>query len=441
MARHRKLSQTSVIATIDNLAHDGRGVAHLAGKATFISGALPQETVQFQYIRKQKNFDEGIVTEIIEPAPMRITARCPHFGVCGGCNLQHVPAAAQIQLKQDLLLEQLQHIGRVTPEEIASPLQADSWQYRHKARLGVKYVAKKQTVLVGFREQRSHLLAELSRCEVLHPSVGEHILTLREYLSQLASKDKIAQIEVAVGEGQAALVLRNLEPLSPTDQAILIDLAQKHHFYLYLQPAGIDSVKPLHPADLPLDSLSYRLEAENLSFQFAVHDFTQVNPKLNQKMVAQAMAWLAPQSTDKLLDLFCGLGNFTLPLAKRAQSVVGIEGEAQLLQRAQQNAENQGINNVSYYVADLMGDNKQQPWVTMCFDKILLDPPRSGAQEILSDLKLTHRLLYISCNPATLARDAGILVHEKGYRLRKVGVMDMFPHTAHVESMALFERA
>jgi 23S rRNA (uracil1939-C5)-methyltransferase len=444
MARYRrkKLPQNPVEVQVQRLSHDGRGIAHIEGKTIFIAGALPDETVLFRYVNRQKNFDEGITLEVLKPAAQRITPVCQHFGVCGGCSLQHLSTADQIKLKQAMLLEQFEHLGKVIPEKTMLPLQANSIGYRRKARLGVRYVPKKQSVLVGFRELQNSFIADLQQCSVLHPSVGQHIMDLREVLSQLTVKDKIAQIEVAVGDEKTALVLRNLQPLTTEDENILSHFAQLHDLFIYLQPKGIDSVYPLYPHDLPLDSLSYVLPDENVSFQFAAHDFTQVNSEINRLMVRQAMDWLQPQAHDNVLDLFCGLGNFTLPLAKRAKYVTGVEGSDSLVKRAKANAQQQGIFNTEYYVANLAEEPLEHIWMQADYDKVLLDPPRSGAMEIIQalDFKQTQRIVYVSCNPATLARDAGILVNDKGFKLVQAGVMDMFPHTSHVESMALFER-
>lgn len=442
-ARRQALSKTLVTATIERLAHDGRGIAQIEGKTTFISGSLPGETVSFRYLSQQRRFDEGSTVEVLTPAPNRIEPRCPHASVCGGCSLQHISPAAQIELKQAILLEQLHHIGQVNPTDIAPPLRGPSSGYRHKARLGVRYVAAKGGVLVGFREEKNRFLADLTRCDVLHPSVGERIMALRNCLTELASKERIAQIEVAVGDKQTALVLRNLDPLPETDCEQLKQFAQTHELYLYLQPGGIDTITPLWPPELPLDSLQYCLPDYGISVQFAPNDFTQVNPDINRQMVHQALTWLALATTDRVLDLFCGLGNFTLPLAKNAAEVIGVEGDAQLIARAQANALRQGIRNVRYHVANLADNALTALWLQDRYSHVLLDPPRSGAQEIIQqlDLSATKRLVYVSCNPATLARDAGILVHDKGFQLARAGVMDMFPQTAHSESMALFVRS
>jgi 23S rRNA (uracil1939-C5)-methyltransferase len=444
MSRPRKkpLPTDLVRAQIEKLSHDGRGITHLNGKTVFIFGGLPGETVLFRYLSQKSRFDEGIVMEVLQASPERVTPRCPHFGTCGGCSLQHLAAAAQIDLKQATLLEQFQHLGKVQPEQVMPLLSGPVWGYRRKARLGVKYVTKKQTVLVGFREQHSSWLAELTRCEVLHPSVGERILALRDLIAQLEARDQIAQLEVAVDDTHTAFIFRNLIPLNDRDRQLLCEFAQTNDCFCYLQPAGPNSITPLWPADLALSSLEYHLPLDNLSIRFAPQDFTQVNADINHQMVLQALAWLDPQSHETVLDLFCGLGNFTLPLACRAAQVIGIEGETTLVARAEANAHRQGIDNITYYIANLADPKLQPPWLQQPYDKVLLDPPRSGALEIIQALPFnkTQRVVYVSCNPATLARDAGELVHNKGFRLVQAGVMDMFPQTTHVETMALFER-
>lgn len=432
-----------ITTQIESLSHEGRGISHIDGKTVFISGGLPTETVKFRYLTRQKRFDEGCVVEVLSPAKDRLTPRCPHFGLCGGCCLQHLSQEAQLQLKQNYLLEHFSHIGQVQPETLVSPLTGPEWGYRRKARLGVKYVAKKHSVLVGFREQRRGFLAELTRCEILHPSVGERILSLRELVGQLEAKEAIAQIEMAVDDMQSALVFRNLVPLTESDQNVLRTYAQTHDLYIYLQPQGPEDLISLWPTEIPVPGLEYTLPSEQVSIRFAPSDFVQINTEVNQQMVPQALRWLELQATDRVLDLFCGLGNFTLPLAKRAAHVTGIEGEAKLLKRAHGNAQRQGIENIDYHVANLADKHLDAPWMHQAYDKVLFDPPRSGAIEIIQALALTQveRIVYVSCNPSTLARDAGELVHKKGFKLKQVGVMDMFPHTAHVEVMALFERA
>lgn len=435
-------------AEISHLSPEGRGVAHVEGKATFVSGALPGETVSFHRAARHRHFDEGWVVEVLTPSPQRLMPKCAAFGRCGGCCLQMLSGSDQRAFKEAMVLEQLSRIGGVQPERVYPPLLGDSWGYRHKARLGVRYVAKKQGVLVGFREQRSHWVTEIERCEILEPRIGERVSVLREMLGQLSVAGRLAQLEVAVDDQVASLTLRHLAELSAADRDRLSQFAQEYGLYWYLQSAGPQSVVPLWPVDLPVAGLSYALPNEGVSFQFAPFDFTQVNFAVNRQMVAQAMTWLAPQAGESVLDLFCGVGNFSLPLANYAERVVGIEGDSQLVARAKANAQRQGFDQVEFVVKDLAKLNwVEGRWVDKelgedCYQKVLLDPPRSGAWEILQHLPLqkTEKVLYVSCNPATLARDAGELVRQKGYRLAQVGIMDMFPHTAHVEVMALFER-
>jgi 23S rRNA (uracil1939-C5)-methyltransferase len=438
--RNRKTIPTEPVrARIDSLSHDGRGVAHVDGKATFIEGALPGEEVLFVYRMQRKRYDEGDVIEIVAPSPERATPRCAHFGVCGGCSLQHASPAAQIRLKEDILLESLRRIGDVMPEKVLPPLTGPHWGYRRRARLGAKYVEKKQAMLVGFREKRSSLLADLNRCEVLHPAVGEHLPELRLLLRGLQAYNRIPQVEVAAGDSAVALVFRHLEPLSDADRAALRAFGEQRGYYIYLQPAGPDSVAALWPDDA---RLYYSLPAHDVRLEFRPTDFTQVNGAMNGLMVEQALALLDPGPRERVLDLFCGLGNFTLPIARRAHNVIGVEGDAKLVQRARDNARHNGISNAEFHAADLDAADAQWPWLTGGFDKILLDPPRTGALAAVRRIGPLHasRLVYVSCNPATFARDAAELVRHHGYRLASAGVMDMFPHTTHVECMALFEK-
>lgn len=442
MARRRRKIKpipTGVFpASIESLEHDGRGVAHVEGKTVFIEGALPQEEVIFHYFVQKKRFDEGGVTEVIKPSPDRVEAKCLHFGMCGGCSLQHMDATAQIYAKQQIMLDNFEHIGSVQPETVLEPLTASHWGYRCKARLGVRFVAKKDSVLVGFREKRSGWLAEMSRCEVLDPAIGERIMALRELIGSMKAYDRIAQIEVAIGDDVVALVFRNLDELSEEDTKYLIHFGQQHNIHIYLQPKGPDSVHLIWPDQ---SQLSYRLDEFDLEMLFQPTDFTQVNAEINRKMVNRAIEMLDPQPDERVLDLFCGLGNFTLPLARRAKYVVGVEGEDGLVQRARENAQHNLLTNVEFHGTDLTQEPRQHPWFGSGFDKLLIDPPRSGAFEIVKHAPAfgANRIVYVSCNPATLARDAQVLV-EAGYTLKSAGVMDMFPHTTHVESIALFER-
>ena len=439
--RKKKLPAEPQQATIESLTHDGRGVARIGDKTVFIDGALPQEEVLFRYTRVRSNYDEGTVLEVLKASPHRVTPACEFFDVCGGCSLQHLDSDEQIRLKQSMLLENLGRIGKVEAEENLPPLTGPIWGYRQKARLGVRYVHKKQRVLVGFREKHSAFLADMHSCKILNPLIGERLDELSTTIRQLSCYKQIAQIEVAVGEEGAALIFRHLVELSDDDKRILTSLGQQYEFQIYLQPKGPDSVTLLWPESA---SLSYNIPAYDITLAFRPNDFTQVNTAINQAMVTRALELLDTQPTDQLLELFCGLGNFSLPLARQVKQVVAVEGDAALIERARDNASRNGIDNVEYHVANLMEDVGGLPWLrNRSYDKVLLDPPRSGALEVLpaiADLK-PNRIVYVSCNPATLARDAGILVNDYGYNLVKAGVMDMFPHTAHVESIALFTKS
>lgn len=441
MTRHRRrvrLPAGSFPAEIVELAHDGRGLARIDGKAVFIHGALPGESVEFRYTGRHSQYDEGTVEQVLRPASERVTPRCAHFDLCGGCSLQHLAAERQIDYKQQWLLANLARIGRVEPERILPPMTGPHWGYRHKARLGVKHVAAKGRVLVGFRERAKPFIADLRRCEVLHPRVGELLEPLAELIGGLSIYNRLPQIEVAVGDDAVALCFRTLDPPTDTDRERLVDFGRQHGLQIWLQPKGPDTVHPLWPEVARLD---YRLPEQDIRLAFLPQQFVQINPALNQRMVHQALESLALTPRDRVLDLFCGLGNFTLPLARHARHVVGVEGAADLVARAQGNARRNGIDNVEFHTMDLTADWSAQSWHAR-YDKVLLDPPRSGAAEampLIAGLQ-PRRIVYVSCHPATLARDAGMLVHEYGYVLRHAGVMDMFPHTAHVESIALFER-
>lgn len=441
MSRRRsrkRLPEHPVQVRIEDLSHDGRGVAHIDQKAIFIDGALPGELVTFKYTGRQRKYDEGATITVDEASTDRVDAKCPHFGLCGGCALQHLDPAKQILAKQQVLLENLSRIGSVEPEKVLPALTGPHWGYRRKARLGVRYVAAKGRVLVGFREKRNNFVADMHSCPVLHPVVGEHIDDLSDCIGAMHARQRIAQIEVAVSDADTVLVFRNLDPLDEHDTHLLAELAGKLDINIMLQPGGPDTVVPLSGQAA---ELSYQLPDEQITFYFQATDFTQVNTDINRSMVRQALELLALQSEDRVLDLFCGLGNFTLPIARHVASVTGVEGSAELIRRAADNASQNQITNVNYHVADLGKAVADQPWMQQHYDKILLDPPRSGAAELIEQLPaLAARLIvYVSCHPASLARDAGILV-DNGYRLVKAGVMDMFPHTAHVESIALFKK-
>jgi 23S rRNA (uracil1939-C5)-methyltransferase len=437
--RKKRLPEPAAEIRIESLSHDGRGVARIDGKTVFVDGGLPGEVVDIEYTASRRRFDEARVTTVREASPDRVEPRCPHFGLCGGCSLQHLDTGAQILAKQQVLVDNLQHIGSVQPKEILPPMTGPAWGYRTKARLGVKHVLKKGRVLVGFREKRSPYVADLSRCEVLDPAVGERIGALAALVEQLDAKARIPQIEVAVTGNVTALVFRHLDPLSGADQSVLRNFGQESAIHVYLQPAGPDSIHLLWPEE---SVLAYRIDNEDVEIRFRPTDFTQINTDINRQMIARVIAMLEPGDDDSILDLFCGLGNFTLPLARHAGSVTGVEGEAGLIEWARENARSNGIGNAEFFVANLATDMTGATWAGGNYTKLLLDPPRSGAAEVMPVVGniAPERIVYVSCHPGSLARDAGTLVHELGYTLVSAGVMDMFPHTGHVESIALFER-
>ena len=439
MARSVKLGDIQE-ADVTDLAHDGRGVARVDGKAVFIEGALPGERVRFRVFKRRRQMDEAGLVEVVTPSADRVAPRCAHFGVCGGCSLQHLAPAAQLAAKQSQLLENLERIGRVRPDTVLPPLTGPAWAYRRRARLGVKHVHKKGRVLAGFRERDKPYIADLRRCEVLI----ERFATLPEDLAALVEtlsvRDSLPQVEVAAGDQTAAaLVFRVMEPPTEGDRDKLEAFASQHGVQVFLQSGGLDSIAPLRPGYPPLE---FAVDDGRLTLEFGPADFFQVNRDINRSMVAAAMGLLQPGPQDTVLDLFCGLGNFTLPSALRAKHVVGVEGDAALVARARANAVRNGVANASFLVDNLFEPARCGSWVERPYDLVLLDPPRAGASEIME--RMPHwrprRVVYISCHPGSLARDAGILVEGFGYRLRGAGVMDMFPHTTHVESIAVFER-
>jgi len=437
--RRKPLPQEPIDATIESLAHDGKGIAHNEeGKVVFISGALPGEQIRYKMTGRRRSFDSGEVVEVVTASEDRVEPPCPHFHGCGGCSLQQMAPQAQIAFKQQSLLDNFERLGKVTPETVLPPLSDIDHGYRRKARLGVRYVPKKGGALVGFREKSSGYLTVMDSCRVLVPAVGERIAALRALISDLEQCNKIAQIEVACDDTQCVLVFRNLEPLPEGDLEKLDLFGKEHQLNIYLQPKGPDTVAPLNASHET--TLSYRLESFDLRYQFLPTDFTQVNAGINQKMVPMAVELLELSAEDKVLDLFCGLGNFTLPVARQAGQVVGVEGDEALVQRARDNAALNEISNAEFYAVDLQDEEMGDVWLNSRYNKVLLDPPRSGALEIVQKMKKINpeRIVYVSCNPATLARDADELVNNQGYRLISAGAMDMFPHTAHVESIALF---
>ena len=445
MARRRRqrLPKDPVETTIESLSHDGRGVTHIDGKAVFIDGALPGERVLFTYSAKQRKHDEGITRQVLQASPDRVEPKCAHYGICGGCSLQHMDAVAQVRYKQQSMLDNLKHIGKVEPETVFEPMTADVWGYRRKARLGAKFVFKKGKVLVGFREKRNSFLADLKQCEVLHPSVGMKLEALQALIADMDAREKIPQVEVAIGDNKTTLIFRHLEALSEHDTQLLRTFAEQEKFRVCLQSGGPDTVTLLADgSDQPESELYYEHPHFDTRVTFGPQDFIQVNTAINRQMVARAVELLELDEQDTVLDLFCGLGNFTLPIARTTRQVTGVEGDFAMVERAKRIARENGINNTRYHFCNLMGDMQHEKWLRQRYDKILLDPPRSGAKEVIDHFARldARRVVYVSCHPGTLARDANTLVHTHGYRLLGAGVMDMFPHTAHVESIAVFEK-
>ena len=441
-----RIDQTPFQARILDLSHDGRGVARREGgrqdgKALFVSGALPGETVMVQQTSRSRSFDEAKTLEVLEASPDRVEPRCPHFGTCGGCVLQHLAEGKQIHAKQRVLLENLERIGHVTPGDVLAPLVDAAWGYRRKGRFSVRRVEKKGKTLVGFREQDPRFVADITECHTVVPEIGFKIPALSALVDSMDARSVLPQIEFIAGDEARALVFRHLEPLSEGDLQKLRDFAAAENFAIYLQPKGLDSVHTLD--DVAPPKLSFRLAPWDVELLFRPLDFIQVNSGLNEKMIARTLELLDVQPGERVLDLFCGLGNFTLPLARTAADVVGVEGDAGLVARARQNAEHNGLANAEFYMADLTADLRQERWFKQGFDKLLLDPARAGALEVLKQIPLDgiKRIVYVSCHPGSLARDAGYLVNERGWKLKSAGVMDMFPHTAHVESIAVFERS
>ncbi len=440
-SKRAHIPQGEFTCKINQLSHEGRGVADMNGKKTFIFGGLSDETVEFKYTNTHRSYDEGAVTRVIEAAKDRVTPQCEYFGVCAGCSLQHLSTEGQLKHKEKILLEHFKHQAHCEPKVLLAPIQGNAWHYRRKARLSVKHVPGKNKVLMGFREHDPRFIANISHCAVLDERVGNNLSNFSDLLMQLDAKNTIPQIEIAIGDNLTAIIIRHLEPLSEKDLKLLIEFTNQNQYQLYLQPGNYDSIYCIKN-NYAEEKLYYDLEQYQLRFYFHPTQFIQVNADINKKMIVRAIELLDLNSNDVILDLFCGIGNFSLPLAQLAKKVIGVEGSQSAITQAQKNADDNKINNIEFYVHDLTKNCGSESWAKQAVSKVLLDPPRAGAAELMpyfSTLK-PSRIVYVSCNPITLARDAKTLL-DLGYTLDKAGVMDMFPHTEHVEAIALFSRA
>ncbi|WP_348944328.1 23S rRNA (uracil(1939)-C(5))-methyltransferase RlmD [Chitinibacter sp. FCG-7] len=429
-------------AQIESLSHEGHGIAHVDGKTIFIDGALPFETVTYSSFRKKPNFENAQAISVHNDSFMRVKPKCPHYGVCGGCSLQHMEFGAQVAAKQRVLEDNLERIGHVKAQSILPAIYGPAWGYRHRARLSAKNVAKKGTVLVGFHEKRSSFIADMRECHVLVPHVSAQLPALRELVKSLSIFDRMPQIELAVGANITVLVFRNMEDINDADFALFKTYADEWKVQIWLQPKGPDSAYPLYPLDAP--QLSYLMPEFNIEMPFKPTEFTQVNHGINRVMVERAIKMLDPQPGERIADMFCGLGNFTLPIARSGAQVLGMEGSQQLVERAFESAKHNGLDHLTdFTMANLFDMNPE--WLEKLghFDKMLIDPPRDGAISLCNAISAENgpkRIVYVSCSPSTLARDADILVNVKGYTLKSAGIINMFPHTAHVESIAWFEK-
>ncbi len=444
-----------IIIDIKSLDNDARGVGHMPdnedgtpGKVIFVEGALPGEKVSFETFKKKKNWEAARLTQIHQESVLRVQPKCPHFDMCGGCSMQHLEPTAQVAIKQRTLEDNLWHLSKVKAEVMMRPLQGPTWGYRYRARLSARHVAKKGTVLVGFHEKKSVYVANIESCQILPKHVSDMLMPLRELIGSLSLYDKVPQLELAIGEDLTVLVMRNMAPLTADDEVKVKAFADEYNIQWWLQPKGPDTAEPFYPLD---KQLHYLLPEFGIRMPFKPVDFTQVNHQINRVLVHKALRHLEVQPDDRVADLFCGIGNFTLPLATQAREVVGIEGSTTLTERAQANAVVNGVGDkTTFYCRNLFEVTKDDLVALGKFDRLLIDPPRDGAMALstaLAELKESHpelmpkRIVYVSCSPSTLARDAGVLVHRAGYELKQAGVMNMFPHTSHVESMAVFDLA
>ena len=429
---------------VESLDMEGRGIARRDEKVAFISGALPYETVRAEVTRSKPSYDMAQTTEVLKPSASRVQPKCQYFGICGGCAMQHVHPRSQVAIKQRVLEDNLQRIGKVKPETILRPIMGPTWHYRYRARLTARYVPKKGSVLVGFFEKQPRYLTDMTSCQILPQHVSDLLPIMREVIGQLSIRERMPQIEVAVGQENTVLVFRNLEQLTVEDEAILREFGDTHRVDVWLQPKGPDTVYPFHPQT---ESLYYDLPEFGVRMPYRPTDFTQVNFHINRVLVGRAVRLLDVQPNERVADFFCGLGNFTLPLATRAAHVVGVEGSEQLNERALQNAKVNGLDHkTEFHCRNLFEVTAEDLRGLGQLDKYLVDPPREGAEALclalgdLAEAERPQRIVYVSCNPGSLARDAGILVNQVGYQLKSAGVVNMFPHTAHVESIAVFER-
>ena len=442
MGRSRSARRSPETAGITGVTHDGHGIADVTGKKVFVAGALAGETVRFQRRKKRKNFDSAELLEVLEPSSERIEPHCEAYSRCGGCSLQHVSPEAQREIKHQSLVDSLQRIGKVEPERWLPPLYEDeSWHYRRRGRLAVKDVPGKGRVLVGFRERHAPFIADMHRCEVLGQPIAGMLDELSRLVGALSIRARLPQIEVAIADNATELVFRVLDEPTSTDLETLTAFAKRHDLRVALQTGGLDSITPLWPPE-PLPLLNYELPAFDLRLEFSASDFVQVNAAVNRRMVSRAVELLELDSSHAVLDLYCGIGNFSLALARHAGSVVGVEGLVPQVERARSNAAQNELTNASFHCADLATFSGEESWVGQGYDRLVLDPARSGALEVVQNVERigASRILYVSCHPGTLARDSAVLVSEQGYRLTAAGIIDMFPHTAHVESIALFDK-
>ena len=430
------------IGIIESLDHEARGITRLEGKTIFVEGALPGEKVEYTSFRRKPNYEVAQADRILKASPDRVAPKCPHYGSCGGCSMQHLDSTAQVAAKQRVLESNLWHLGRLRAEQLYAPIHGPAWGYRFRARLAARFVAKKGGMLIGFHERKSSYIADMTPCPNLPPHVSKLLVPLRELVAGLSISAAMPQVELAVGEHITALVLRNLEALTAADEARVKAFADRHDVVFYLQPQGPATAYRFYPLEGPC--LTYALPEYAIEHAFSPTEFTQVNHAVNRVLVRRAMALLDPRPGERIADMFCGLGNFTLPIARLGAQVVGVEGSRELVRRAGENAAANGLaEKVEYGVANLFEATPESLAALGRFDKMLIDPPRDGALELVKAIdpeQAPRRIVYVSCNPSTLARDAAILVSQKGYRLLGAGVVNMFPNTSHVGSIALFER-